>query len=130
MDRTGRLIFRIGNNILKSFDIYGTRRYLRYRETMNELKHLPEFIAKMEQAGLPPVVINTFVHYYRNIVSGDSGMICELDIEPVAPDQIESAENLSGCAADGHRAFPSAVRLILNGGLGTSMGLTGANSLL
>ena len=97
---------------------------------MNELKHLPEFISKMEQAGLPPVVVNTFAHYYRNIVSGDSGMICELDIEPVAPDQIESAENLSGYAADGHRAFPSAVRLILNGGLGTSMGLTGAKSLL
>ena len=59
------------------------------------LKHLPEFISKIEQEGLPPVVANTFRYYYQKIVTGETGLICDRDIEPVAPDRIESAENLA-----------------------------------
>lgn len=94
------------------------------------LKHLPEFVSKIEQEGLPPVVAKTFSYYYQKVVTGETGLICDRDIEPVAPDRIESAENLADYSAIGKQAFPQAVRITLNGGLGTSMGLTGAKSLL
>ena len=99
-------------------------------QSPDNLKHLPEFISKIEQEGLPPVVANTFSYYYQKVVTGETGLICDRDIEPVAPDRIESAENLADYSVVGKQAFPHAVRITLNGGLGTSMGLTGAKSLL
>jgi UTP--glucose-1-phosphate uridylyltransferase len=96
-----------------------------------DLKHLPEFVAKMQKADLPEVVIDTFSHYYREVVTGETGMIPEKEIEPVRADEIERFENLQQpYRASGEQAFPNTVRIVLNGGLGTSMGLTGAKSLL
>ena len=97
---------------------------------MNTEKYLTEFIAKIEKAGLPQIVSNTFAHYYKEILSGESGLISETDIEPVDRSEIKSLKALSGYADGGRRAMSSTVRLILNGGLGTSMGLTGTKSLL
>ena len=34
---------------------------------------LPAFVEKMETAGLAPTVIETFSHYYRQIVAGETG---------------------------------------------------------
>ncbi|MFZ0243145.1 MAG: UTP--glucose-1-phosphate uridylyltransferase [Desulfobacterales bacterium] len=92
--------------------------------------HLASYKAKLKKEGLPPVVIDTFGYYYHRLVNGETGLIHERDIDAVAPGEIEAAENLKHCERSGKSAFKNAVRIILNGGLGTSMGLTGAKSLL
>ena len=93
-------------------------------------KYLPSFILKMERENLHPVVIDTFTHYYKKVASGVTGLISDKDIQPVASDHIEDADHIRKYAEAGRQAFSSAVMIKLNGGLGTSMGLTRAKSLL
>ncbi len=38
---------------------------------------------KMAEAGVDPVAIDVFSHYYRMVESGETGMIPESEIEPV-----------------------------------------------
>ena len=92
--------------------------------------HLPAFISKMEAEGLPPLVIDTFAYYYGEVLKGATGLVYDRDIQPVAPDEIESYDNLIEYGRKGIDVFHQTVRIILNGGLGTSMGLTGAKSLI
>jgi len=94
------------------------------------IPHLAEFAAKMAQAGLNPLVIDTFAHYYRRLVGGETGLIHDADIRPIPLDEIPKTANLGGYAAAGRHALSRAVRIVLNGGLGTSMGLLGPKSLL
>jgi UTP--glucose-1-phosphate uridylyltransferase len=93
-------------------------------------KYLPSFILKMERENLHPVVIDTFAHYYKKVVSGITGLISDEEILPVNSDHIENADRIQKYAEAGRQAFSSAVMIKLNGGLGTSMGLTRAKSLL
>ena len=92
--------------------------------------YLSAFIKKLEQEKLPAVVIDTFSHYYQKVVSGETGLVREENIEPVGSTEFESAESLTEYEHIGQKAFKQAIRITLNGGLGTSMGLTGAKSLL
>jgi UTP--glucose-1-phosphate uridylyltransferase len=84
----------------------------------------------MKRANLHPVVIDTFTHYYKELLSGATGLICDKDIRPVTSDDIEDAGRIQTHAEAGLNALPNAVMIKLNGGLGTSMGLTRAKSLL
>ena len=93
-------------------------------------KYLPSFILKMEHANLHPVVIDTFSHYYKKIISGATGLISDIDIRPVTSDNIEDAGHIQKYVEAGRHASSNAVMIKLNGGLGTSMGLTRAKSLL
>jgi UTP--glucose-1-phosphate uridylyltransferase len=93
-------------------------------------KYLSSFILKMERENLHPVVIDTFAHYYKKVVSGITGLISDEDILPVTSDNIEDADHIQKYAEAGMKASSSAVMIKLNGGLGTSMGLTRAKSLL
>ncbi|RME69586.1 MAG: UTP--glucose-1-phosphate uridylyltransferase [Chloroflexi bacterium] len=83
----------------------------------------------MEAAGLPDIVINTFRYYYDQLLHGQTGFIPENDIEPVesVPDSETFPDSL---AQTGQEALPHTVMIKLNGGLGTSMGLDRAKSLL
>lgn len=92
--------------------------------------HLPAFISKMESEGLPHLVIDTFAYYYGVVLKGATGLVHDRDIQPVAPDEIESYGELIGYGLKGVDVFDQTVRIVLNGGLGTSMGLTGAKSLI
>ncbi len=94
------------------------------------IPHLAEFAAKMAQAGLRPLVIDTFAHYYRRLVGGESGLIHDADILPIQIKEIPKTSELEGYADNGRRALNQSVRIVLNGGLGTSMGLVGPKSLL
>lgn len=94
------------------------------------MKQIPAFNSKLKKAGLPQVVIDTFGYYYNKVATGETGLIYDRDIEPVVPEDIEYLENLEKYGAIGEKNFAKAVRITLNGGLGTSMGLTGAKSLL
>ncbi len=88
------------------------------------------FADKMEKNGLAPIVINSFRHYYGLLVRGETGLISNKDIDPVAEGEIADAERLSGLNKAGQRAMEKSVLIKLNGGLGTSMGLSRAKSLL
>lgn len=96
----------------------------------NSPKHLPFFILKMEKEKLPPVVIDTFSYYYKKILAGKTGLVFDKDIRPVDPNEIEDFNNIKDFAPAGRNVLKNAVIITLNGGLGTSMGLTTAKSLL
>jgi UTP--glucose-1-phosphate uridylyltransferase len=81
-------------------------------------------VEKMEAEGVPEAAIRTFRHYYEQLESGETGMLPESEIEPV--DDVASFEELP----DEDGPLDRAVVLKLNGGLGTSMGMTRAKSLI
>jgi UTP--glucose-1-phosphate uridylyltransferase len=83
--------------------------------------------AKMADAGVDPVAIDVFEHYYRLVESGETGMIPESTIEPVDIPALADAGLPSPVPTDG---LGRTVVVKLNGGLGTSMGLDRAKSLL
>ncbi len=93
-------------------------------------KSLSYFVSKMESEGLPSIVIDTFSYYYKKVVQGEKGLVSNREIRPVDPNEIEDARHLKEYAEVGMRALKNAVMIKLNGGLGTSMGLTKAKSLL
>lgn len=95
-----------------------------------ELKYLPAFVEKMRLADLPGPVIDTFGYYYEKVVAGETGLLSDIDIAPVADEELEDAGSLTRYAEAGQRARKHTVMIKLNGGLGTSMGLTTAKSLL
>ena len=100
---------------------------------MNDSKiaeKLHGFIAKMRQENLDDIVIETFCHYYNQALKGETGLIYDSDIEPVDLDEIQERGNLDIYQEQGESAYKNTVRIVLNGGLGTSMGLTGPKSLL
>jgi len=99
-------------------------------ENSDKTKYLPSFISKMEHEKFPPLVIDTFTYYYKKLVSGATGLISDKDIKPIAPDEIEDATRIKEYTESGRKALRHAVIIKLNGGLGTSMGLTKAKSLL
>ncbi|MEA2402122.1 MAG: UTP--glucose-phosphate uridylyltransferase [Thermoleophilaceae bacterium] len=82
-------------------------------------------VDKMRAEGLPEIAIETFAHYEQLLRSGEQGVIRESEIEPLTelPDASELPEG-DGAALD------QVVVLKLNGGLGTSMGMTRAKSLI
>src|SRR5215210_529856 len=81
-------------------------------------------VEKMEAEGIPEAAIATFRHYYQQLESGETGMLPEASIEPV--EDVASLEDLSAEDAP----LDAAVVIKLNGGLGTSMGMTRAKSLI
>jgi len=99
-------------------------------EKINSQGHLPAFVEKMQAAGLAPSVIETFSHYYRQVLNGETGLLAERDIQPLPPEEIEAAEKLVRYKDVGLESLNKSALVILNGGLGTSMGLTRAKSLL
>lgn len=82
---------------------------------------------KMAAAGVDPVAIDNFAHYYRLLEHGETGMIPEASIDPVDIESLADAEVEESVAAD---AVRKTAVIKLNGGLGTSMGMDRAKSLL
>lgn len=83
---------------------------------------------KMRAAGVAVEAIDVFSHYYRELESGATGMIPEDSIDPVdTPPLIDDSEF---SAEQQREAFAQTVIIKLNGGLGTSMGMDKAKSLL
>lgn len=85
---------------------------------------------KMLDAGIPQPAIDTFAYYYGQLVDGATGMIPEASVEPLR-DVDRAAEVASTFSAEERRRAASQTAVIkLNGGLGTSMGMDRAKSLL
>ncbi len=89
--------------------------------------HTEAFESKMRAEGLPDLAIRTFLHYLALLGKGDTGTLSRAEIDPV--DRIDEAEGLQSAEA-GREALERTVVIKLNGGLGTSMGMTQAKSLL
>jgi UTP--glucose-1-phosphate uridylyltransferase len=87
------------------------------------------FARKMRRADLPQVFIDTFRYYYDQLVHGATGFIARDEAGPVA-----AVPNFDDLGAEdlqaGKVALDRAIVLKLNGGLGTSMGMSGPKSLL
>jgi UTP--glucose-1-phosphate uridylyltransferase len=85
---------------------------------------LQRALEKMRREGLGEVALRTFEHHYRKLADGHQGTLPEADIEPVA--DLPDAERLD----DADAPLDEVVVIKLNGGLGTSMGMDRAKSLL
>lgn len=87
------------------------------------------FAEKMESAGVSAAAVNAFSRCYEALVSNHSGMIPETDILPA--DQVEDWQDITASTPAADKDLISrCVCIKLNGGLGTSMGLQKAKSLL
>ena len=85
-------------------------------------------VAKMRAAGANGPAIDVFAHYYRQASAGVTGLIGEDTIAPLT-----DPPQLSAAAVDERAAREAIARTViikLNGGLGTSMGLDQAKTLL
>ena len=81
---------------------------------------------KMQAEGVPDAAIATFEHYYEQLVAGESGMLPDADLEQL--EDIPEADDLPDEVDTD--ALDRTVVIKLNGGLGTSMGMEKAKSLL
>ena len=79
----------------------------------------------MSDAGVPQRAIDVFTTFYGQLEEGATGMIAEADVDPLT--DLDRAGDLD--AGDGDAVATTAV-IKLNGGLGTSMGMDRAKSLL
>lgn len=87
------------------------------------------FAEKMRKEGLHEAAISAFRHSFADLLSGSSGMIRESELSPVA--SLPHLErDIRGQLAFDPSLLQQTVVLKLNGGLGTSMGLDKAKSLL
>src|SRR4051795_11339304 len=89
---------------------------------------LTRSVEKMRADGVADLAIRNFEHYYRLLEQGDAGVLPEPEIEPV--DEVPDADDLADGGDAARDALDRTVVLKLNGGLGTSMGMTRAKSLL
>ena len=80
---------------------------------------------KMRREDLPETAVETFARYEERLRAGEEGMVPEADIEPLA--EVPALDELP---EGDPSALEQTVVLKLNGGLGTSMGMTKAKSLL
>jgi UTP--glucose-1-phosphate uridylyltransferase len=85
-------------------------------------------VEKMRAEGVADLAIRNFEHYYRLLEKGEAGMLPESELAPV--DQVPDAGDLPEGGDAARAALDRTVVLKLNGGLGTSMGMTRAKSLL
>ncbi|MDO5711264.1 MAG: UTP--glucose-1-phosphate uridylyltransferase [Micrococcales bacterium] len=84
--------------------------------------------AKMSEAGVSTAAIEVFSHYYGELEGGATGLILEDTIDPLTdPPVLQDVEISSQAAVE---ALGKTVIIKLNGGLGTSMGMAKAKSLL
>ena len=89
---------------------------------------LEQCLHKMRAAGMSQAAIDNFAHYWQLCASGATGLIREDSIRPLLDPQELSQVEVSADAA--RAALQQTVMIKLNGGLGTSMGLDRAKTLL
>src|SRR5260221_681617 len=87
-----------------------------------------EFEKKMLAAGVKPAPLRAFRHSYEALRAGDSGLIPEDSIEAVG--HLPVLDEIKRETRSQPELLSQVVMVKLNGGLGTSMGLETAKSLL
>jgi UTP--glucose-1-phosphate uridylyltransferase len=89
---------------------------------------LQQSVAKLRAAEVGEAAIASFADAYERLRAGEAGMLPESGLEPV--EELPDAEALADDEATAQAALDRAIVLKLNGGLGTSMGMDRAKSLL
>lgn len=117
MDKVRRTHFQTPSAVLKELDNMDTAE-----------NHFPEFANKMRAAGSNQAAIRAFRHNYENLLAGQTGFFPESSIQPVS--DLPKLEDLAGSRPARPELLNEMVFIKLNGGLGTSMGLEKAKSLL
>src|SRR3954452_4604738 len=85
-------------------------------------------VEKMRREGVAEPAVRAFEHYYRQLEAGETGLVPEEAIAPVT--DLPALDDLPEDPGAEREALQHAIVLRLNGGLGTSMGLSRAKSLL
>lgn len=83
---------------------------------------------RLRADGAPDLLIQTFRRHYRRLQAGHTGLIPESAIASV--EELPDLDRLPAVTSHAHEAFAQTLVVKLNGGLGTSMGLEKAKSLL
>jgi len=86
------------------------------------------FASRMRAAGLPEAAVASFCLHLSRYLGGSQTTLRSDAIQPLSG--LPDAETLTGFAAAGRAAIERVAVIKLNGGLGTSMGLDRAKSLL
>ncbi|MCW2797851.1 UTP--glucose-1-phosphate uridylyltransferase [Nocardioides sp.] len=84
-------------------------------------------LAKMREARVPEPAVRTFERNYRRLVAGETGLVPESSIVASDSEPVDTSTLTPEAAT---RALDNTVVIKLNGGLGTSMGINKAKSLL
>lgn len=92
---------------------------------MDEL--LKRYRLLMTESGLGNEVIETFIGYLEQLIAGETGCIGSSSIQPPKKELLERYESLTD---DSTKNLDKLALIKLNGGLGTSMGLDRAKSLI
>jgi len=83
---------------------------------------------KMRDADVPAAAVDVFTRFYGLLESGSTGIVREADVAPLTDvPHLDDLETDEAAAAD---ALARTAVIKLNGGLGTSMGMDRAKSLL
>ena len=91
--------------------------------------HFTPFAAKMRREALPELIVENFRRVYEQLLEGATGLIPAADALPV--EGLHDYTELSPAFdAVGREMLRRTVVCKLNGGLGTSMGLSGPKSLV
>jgi UTP--glucose-1-phosphate uridylyltransferase len=85
-------------------------------------------VEKMRRDDVGEAAVDAFADAYRRLEEGETGVLPEDAIEPV--DDLPAAGDLPDAGPEAGGALDHAVVIKLNGGLGTSMGMTGPKSLV
>jgi UTP--glucose-1-phosphate uridylyltransferase len=80
---------------------------------------------KMRREDLPEIAVDTFAHYEELLRQGDQGTLPEDELEPLT-----EVQGMDALPEADDSDLERVVVLKLNGGLGTSMGMTKAKSLV
>lgn len=117
-------------NAPPSFITFQTEQIFYRRALMQKMsKEFEPFFERMKKEGLPEISIKNFRSQFDRLVQGETGLIAESDIQPL--ESLADAEGLGeNYRVIGKANLSRSVFLKLNGGLGTSMGLEQAKSLL
>ena len=92
---------------------------------------LAQAIQKMRDAGVPSQAIDVFADFYGQLVDGATGMIPESTVDPLTNvDRADAAVASHAGTSAVHDAASKTVVIKLNGGLGTTMGMERAKSLV
>lgn len=83
---------------------------------------------KMARAQVHPAAIDVFARFHAQIAAGETGVISEEDVRPLV--DVDDYARLAFDPAAEREALAATVVIKLNGGLGTSMGMDKAKSLL
>ncbi len=88
---------------------------------------ISQFIEKIRNAGLDPIVENAFLYYFKQVEEGASGKLSKNEIDAPAESNVINYDEIE---LSKPAPIDKLAVIKLNGGLGTSMGLSQAKTLL